>query len=187
MNISKYLFRATFFALAILLLIEGRPAFAASRTEMERDARTALSNLYATSPGARALSQKALAILVFPAITKGGLIIGGQYGDGVLFQDGKKPKYYNTTAASYGLQAGVQTFGYALFFMKQENLSYLVESDGWELGTGPSIVVADEAMATSFSSTTMREGIYAFFFKQQGLMAGLGLQGTKITEIHPNA
>ncbi len=91
--------------------------------------------------------------------------------------------YYNTVAASYGLQAGVQSFGYALFFMSDEDLGYLEDSEGWEIGSGPSVVVADSGMANSFSTTTVQEGVFAFFFDQQGLMAGLGLQGTKITKI----
>ena len=63
---------------------------------------------------------------------------------------------------------------------------YLHRSGGWELGTGPSIVVVDKGLAKSLSSTTVREGVYAFFFAQKGLMAGLSLQGSKITEITPD-
>ncbi len=69
------------------------------------------------------------------------------------------------------------------FFMSDEDLGYLEESDGWELGSGPSVVIADSGMAKSLSTTTVQEGVFAFFFSQRGLMAGLGLQGTKITKI----
>ena len=117
---------------------------------------------------------------------KGGFIVGAQLGEGALLMGGRTVGYYNTVAASYGLQAGVQKFGYALFFMDDSALGYLHRSGGWELGTGPSIVVVDKGLAKSLSTTTVREGVYAFFFAQKGLMAGLSLQGSKITEITPD-
>jgi len=110
-------------------------------------------------------------------------MVGGQYGEGALRKDGKTVGYYSSVAMSYGLQAGVQTFGYALFFMTDSALKWLDRSDGWEVGTGPSIVVLDEGMAGGMSTTTAQSDIYAFVFSQKGLMAGLGLQGTKITKI----
>ena len=87
-------------------------------------------------------------------------------------------------AGSYGLQAGAQTFGYALFFMNAGALAYLDKSDGWEVGVGPSIVVVDEGMGKSMTSTTLTQDVYAFIFSQKGLMAGLGVQGSKITKIN---
>jgi lipid-binding SYLF domain-containing protein len=91
--------------------------------------------------------------------------------------------YYNSLAGSYGLQAGVQTFGYALFFMNEAALAYLDKSDGWEIGVGPSIVVVDEGVGKSLTSTTITHDVYAFIFDQKGLMAGLGIQGSKISKI----
>jgi len=91
--------------------------------------------------------------------------------------------YYHTVQVSYGMQAGVQVFGYALFFMTDSALEYLDTSDGWEIGVGPSIVVVDEGLATSKTTATLKAEIYAFFFDQKGLMGRLGLQGTKITKI----
>jgi lipid-binding SYLF domain-containing protein len=132
------------------------------------------------------LSRQAVAILVFPEIIKAGLIIGAQRGDGVLFQGGNVAGFYNTTAASYGLQAGVQKFGYALFFMNQKALDYFYNSDGFELGGAPSLTVVDMGVARSLSTTTLQKDIYAFFFDQKGLMGGLSLQGTKITKFTPS-
>jgi len=158
-------------------------AKAASAAEIERDAKKALEDLYAKSPSAKTLGEKAIGILVFPGIVKGGFIVGGQYGEGALIKDGTTVAYYNSVAASYGLQAGLQKFGYALFFMTEPALKWLDKSDGWEIGVGPSIVVVDVGAATSITSTTAQSDIYAFFFDQKGLMAGLGLQGTKITKL----
>ena len=116
-------------------------------------------------------------------MTKAGLIVGGQYGEGVLWRDGKAVSFYITAGASVGFQAGAQEFGYALFFMKDSALKALDTAQGFEVGVGPSIVVMDKGMAVSRTTTTMQDDIYAFIFDQRGLMAGLGIQGNKITKI----
>ena len=163
--------------------ISPNPARAATAAEINRDVKSALENLYAKSPAAKTLSEKAKGILVFPGIVKGGFMVGGQYGEGALLKAGKTDGYYNTVQVSYGLQAGLQKYGYALFFMSDSSMNWLDKSDGWEIGVGPSIVVVDVGAATSKTTTTLQAEIYAFFFDQKGLMGGLGLQGTKITKI----
>jgi lipid-binding SYLF domain-containing protein len=168
---------------AIVALLAPSLALAESRAELERDAATALKNLYATNTAAKLLGQKATAVLVFPNIVKAGFMFGGQMGDGVLMRGGKPVGYYNSLAASYGLQAGVQVFGYALFFMNEPALKYLDNSDGWEIGVGPSIVVVDEGIGKSLTSTTISQDVYAFIFDRKGLMGGIGVQGSKITKI----
>jgi lipid-binding SYLF domain-containing protein len=170
---------------AASLAIAANPAEAASASQISRNASRALSKLYATHPGAAALGKRAVAILVFPTIVKAGLLIGGQTGDGALRVGGRTVGYYNISAASYGLQAGMQTFSYALFFMTDSSLKYLTESGGWAIGSGPSVVVVDRGMAKSMTSTTLSQDVYAFPFGQRGLMAGIGLEGSKITRIEP--
>jgi lipid-binding SYLF domain-containing protein len=156
---------------------------AADRNALERDARAALQKLTATVPAAKSLSGSATAVLVFPKVTKAGLGIGGQYGDGVLFKGGKAAGYYNTSGASFGLQAGAQQFGYAMFLMNDKAVSALGANEGFEVGVGPSVVVMDEGMAKTVTTTTAKDDIYAFIFGQKGLMAGVGLQGNKITRL----
>jgi lipid-binding SYLF domain-containing protein len=158
-------------------------ARAARRAELERDAARALENLYAKQDAARMLGERAKAVLLFPNIVKAGFLFGGQVGEGVLIKGGKPAGYYNSLAASYGLQAGLQVFGYALFFMNDAALAYLDRSDGWEVGVGPSLVVVDAGFARTLTTTTLRDDVYAFAFDQKGLMAGLGLQGSKITKL----
>lgn len=162
------------------------PVFAGKADNIRIDARASLEKLLTSQPGAKALSEKAVATLVFPNIIKGGFIIGGQYGDGVLFRGNTAAAYYRSFAASYGLQVGIQSFGYVLFFMTEEDINYINRSDGWEIGVGPSIVFVDEGMANALTTTTLKDGVYAFIFGQKGLMAGIGIQGTKITRIYPN-
>ncbi|MGE5849130.1 MAG: YSC84-related protein [Candidatus Methylomirabilota bacterium] len=171
-------------AMAVTPLMRPSPVMAASGAELNRDTAAALQTLYERTPAAKEVGTKAKGILVFPSIIKAGFIVGGQYGEGALRKGGKTVAYYNTVAASYGLQAGAQAFGYALFFMTDAALKYLDKSGGWEIGTGPSVVIVDEGMARALTTTTAQSEIYAFFFDQKGLMAGLGLQGSKISRIN---
>ena len=148
--------------LLIFLAVGRNSVQAASATELRREARAGLNHLYSVNSKARSIGDHAKAILVFPKIVKAGFMVGAQRGDGVLFENGCVAGYYNTSAASYGLQAGIQRFGYALFFMDDEALAYLRKSGGWEFGSGPSIVGVDEGMAKSLSTTTLGKGTYAF-------------------------
>ena len=172
-------------ALGLGTVLGARSAAAASAQQIHSAAEQALHRLYAEQPKTRELAKRAVAILVFPRIYKGGLIVGGQSGDGVLLVGGRADGYYNLSAASFGLQAGGQTFSYALFFMNDGALKYLRDSDGWSVGSGPSFVVADKGTAASLTSTTLTQDVVAVPFGQRGLMAGIGLEGSKITHIHP--
>jgi lipid-binding SYLF domain-containing protein len=172
-------------ATATISTLSAGLALAASTSEIDRNATQALSMLYATTPGAKALADRSKAILIFPSIIKGGFIVGGQFGDGALRKRGRTVSYYRSIAASYGFQAGAQSFGYVLFFMDEASMRYLNKSGGWELGTGPSLVVLDKGFGKNLSTTTMQKGVYAFIFNQKGLMGGIGIQGSKITRINP--
>ncbi len=160
-------------------------AQAADAAEIEANSKTVLATLYATTPAAKALGEKAEAVLVFPSILKAGLIIGGQGGNGALLVNGKAEAYYNIAAASYGLQVGAQEFSYVMFLMTDAAREYLDSSDGWEVGVGPTIVVVDEGISKSLTTTTAQDDVYAFIFGQKGIMAGIGVQGSKITRINP--
>ena len=169
----------------VIWAIPSGSALAANAAQLSRDAQNALQSLYAKVPAAKALGAKAQAVLVFPKVTKAGLGVGGQFGEGALIKGGKAVGYYNTAGASVGLQAGAQTFGYAMFFMTDAALQALDKADGFEVGVGPTVVVMDEGKAKTATTTTMKDDIYAFIFGQKGLMAGLGIQGNKITKINP--
>ena len=169
---------------AVLVITQGNGvARAASAAGIDADVDAALMKLYEEQPVAKMLADRAAAILVFPNMVKAGFLVGAQYGEGALLKKGKTVGYYNSVAASYGLQAGAQSFGYVLFLMTPSAVDYLNRSGGWEIGVGPSIVVVDEGVARSLTTTTLKSDVYAFIFDQKGLMAGLGLQGSKITKI----
>ncbi|WP_404420317.1 YSC84-related protein [Thalassospira australica] len=158
-------------------------AHAASVEELNTESNQSLQKLYGTHPVAQQLSKDAKAILVFPRIIKAGLVFGGAYGEGVLLEDGKIDKYYNSVSASWGLQAGAQSFGYAVFLMTDKAIDYLDKSNGWEIGVGPTVVVMDEGAAKNLSTSTLKDDAYAFIFDQEGLMLSVSIEGTKISRI----
>jgi len=162
--------------------LAGRPALSQG-SALQADAEAALKHLYATSPSAKTLGETAVGALVFPSVTRLGFIVGAQGGDGVLFQKGKVAGHYNTGAMSVGLQAGVQSYGYALFFMTDADLKYLKNTKGWSLGTGPTVVIAGAGAGKDISTLTGQQGVYGFIFDQKGLMAGMALTGQKITRL----
>ena len=72
-----------------------------------------------------------------------------------------------------------------MFFLNEKALAQLDNANGFEVGVGPSVVMVDEGMAKTTTTTTLKDDIYAFVFGQKGLMAGLGIQGNKISKIQP--
>lgn len=165
------------------LMLIAPVAAAASAEDLNRDAAQALDKLYRSNPIAADMGKRAQAILVFPNIIKAGLVFGGSYGEGVLLKNGKTSGYYNSVSASWGLQAGAQSYGYVMFLMNDKSVSYLDRSKGWEIGAGPTVVVVNEGVAKSLTSTTLTGDAYAFAFDQQGLMASLSIEGSKISAI----
>ena len=169
--------------LTIGIVSASQQASAATAAQLNAEGNAALHRLYAQSDRAVRYGRDAHAILVFPKIVKAGFIVGGQGGEGVLFIRGRPSGYYKIGAVSYGLQAGGQSFSYALFLMNDKAIDYLRKSNGWAIGSGPSVVVVDKGKAMSTTSTTLAEDVYAFPFGQKGLMAGIGLEGSKISPI----
>lgn len=178
MKPTKHIFLGS--TLAVLTLITPGTA---STDDLMSDSHRALQQLVAQNPAPAKCKSKAIAVLVFPDVMKAGFIFGAQGGQGILFVHGQPAGRYRTVAASYGLQAGVQRYGYALFLMNQKAVDWVNNTRGWEIGTGPSVVIVDKGMARSFTTDTLHSGIYAFTFDQEGLMAGLGLQGSKIIKL----
>ena len=179
----RFIQAALIFAIVAMPLMSPPQAAAATAEEINRDAAAALKKLYNTQPKAKELGSIAKGILVFPKIYKAGFVGGAAVGEGTLLIGGKPVAYYNSFEGSYGLQAGVQRFAYVLFIMKDSVLDDFQNSAGFEVGVGPSIVVVDAGVARTLTTTTAKDDIYAFIFSQKGLMAGLGLKGSKITKI----
>ena len=173
----------TVLAAAILALTGG--AASAGKESLDLASRTALSRLYAQSLRSKEFGKLAYGILVFPRIVKAGFLVGGMGGDGVLYEHGRPVAYFNISGGSYGLQAGAETYSYALFFMKKKAIDYVHRTSGWAIGSGPSVVVANKGITEAGDTTTLTQDVYAVPFGSKGLMGSLSMQGTKITPIHP--
>jgi lipid-binding SYLF domain-containing protein len=175
-------------ALLLIALVLGGSvnASAHSAAKLERLSIKALHHLYEQNAKARTLGERAVAVLVFPEVLKAGFMVAAQRGDGVLFKNGQVAGYYNMTSAGYGIQAGIQKLSYALIFMDEDSLKYLKKSDGLDIGSAPGLVMGDQGFSGSISAASFQHGIAAFIWGQQGLMGGLGLQGTKITRYTPS-
>lgn len=161
-------------------------AGAASAAQLDGASRAALNSLIERNPKAAALDSRAVAVLVFPSITKAGFMVAVHRGTGALIRGNRTLGYFETVGGSYGLQAGIQAYGYALFFLDRQSLQYLNSSRGWNVGSAPSLVVGNAGVSGSIGTMNLKKGIVAIFFNQRGLMGGLGLQGAKITQIHPS-
>jgi lipid-binding SYLF domain-containing protein len=173
-----------FAAASIVSMSAMNLASAATAEDLDKDSRQALQTLYKTEPVAETLSRTAKAVLVFPNIVKAGLVFGGSYGEGELIEGSKVVDYYNSVSGSWGLQIGAQSYGYAVFLMTDKAIRYIKETKGWELGVGPTVVVVDEGVAKNLSTSSLKDDAYAFIFSQQGLMAGVSIEGTKISRIN---
>ncbi|HEX7559518.1 MAG TPA: lipid-binding SYLF domain-containing protein, partial [Usitatibacter sp.] len=170
-------------AAVLLMGAIASPVWAATAQDLDRDAAQALQTLYKVNPAAEAVSRKAKAILVFPKIVKAGLVFGGSYGEGVLMRGSRVTDYYNSVSASWGWQAGAESYAYVVFLMNDKAVNYLSKSKGWEFGIGPTLVMVDEGVAKNLSTSTLKKDAYAFITDQQGLMASLSIEGTKISRI----
>ncbi len=185
-----YLLSSRLFALFLIigLTFGSLPAAAKERNALENDVHAAIKLLLETSPVAKELAKTAKGALVFPNIVKAGFLVGVKYGDGALVRASKIGGYYivdfyNLSSVSYGLQAGVQSFGNVMFLMTDAAVENVETREGWELAVGPSIVILDAGMAKTFSTETLKSDVYVITFNQKGLMAGLGIKGIKITKL----
>jgi len=155
-----------------------------SRADLDANSSQALNNLLRNNAAARAISKEARAVLVFPSILKAGLVFGGAYGEGELRRGSNVVGYYNSFTGSWGLQAGAQSYGYVVFLMTPNAEEYLDNTDGWEIGVGPTVVLVNAGIAENLSTSTLQDDAYAFIFDQKGLMAGVSIEGTKISKIN---
>lgn len=156
-----------------------------SKSDLAARSEVALNDLYAKNPATRQLGEKAKAILVFPDILKAGLVIGGQGGNGTMFENGRPVGYYNIAGGSFGLQAGVQQFSQAYFFNTEEALKTFRETKGFQGGVAASAVAADFGANAALTSSTMQKPVVVATWGQSGIMAGATIEGAKITEINP--
>lgn len=154
-----------------------------SAAEIEADVDFSMQKLYTSVPGSKELAAQARGVLIMPDVIKGGLIIGGSYGEGALKIGGATDSYYSVAAASIGYQIGVQSTSHALFFMTDEALQKFRRSEGWELGADAEFTVPGDGISLNLDSTTIKSPVIAVIYAQDGLLAGASLEGAKYTRI----
>ncbi len=165
------------------VLVFSSSAQAMSKTELNAKADAAVKVFYADVPAGKELARKSKAMLVFPSVLKAGLGIGGEYGEGVLYQGGKKVAYYSTAAASIGFQAGGQVKTQILLFMTDEALKNFRNSKGWKAGVDGSVAIATIGAGGALDTNTVNAPVIGFVFSNKGLMYNATIEGSKITEI----
>ena len=173
------------FLLLVVLAVPAFPssAIAASAVEIDAKSDSVLKMFYEKVGPAKELSAKAKGILIFPDVIKAGFGIGGDYGEGALRINGKTVEYYNTAAASIGLQLGAQEKAVILLFMDGKALDAFRKSDGWEAGVDGSVAVVEWGAGGSVDTTNIKDPIIGFVFGNKGLMFNLTLEGSKMSKI----
>lgn len=146
-----------------------------------------IADMNARLPFTREIAGRAVGMLMMPGIIKGGLIVGGAYGEGALRlpADGYRGSqgYYNFAAGSLGWQAGVQKTAHAIFFMTDAALDRFRTSDGWEVGADAEVTVLDTGIKAELNTTLAQRPVIAVIYSQQGLMAGASLEGAKYSRV----
>lgn len=157
-----------------------------SAARIRQNTHASLCSLYAQCPGARVLAQHAKAMLVFPDVSKAGVIVGGYGGNGAMIQKGGRVSgFYQTVGASVGPQIGGVRYGYAIFFMTSESLLTFERTNGWEVAFSPAFVIGNCGELNSLSTTSIDKNFYVVFFNHDGLMGAMNLEAARITPIKP--
>jgi lipid-binding SYLF domain-containing protein len=156
---------------------------AGSAQEINDAANATLHRFVEQNPSAEELGRKAAGVLVFPSVLKAGMLLGGQYGEGVLIVHGNAAGYYNIISASLGFQLGVQSLSIIIIFVTEEALADFQRAYGWKVGIDGSIVVVTLGAAGSIDTDSLSSPIIAFITDQEGLMYSVSLEGSKISRI----
>jgi hypothetical protein len=158
-------------------------AAVSSRTEIDAQSREALARLKEQTSAGAELASRAAGVLVFPKVLKGGLVVGGEYGEGQLRVGGVPTRYYRLASASVGFQLGVQQKSVVILFMTPESLDHFRRSKGWKAGVDASVAIATLGAGDQIDTETARKPVIAFVFSNKGLMYNLTLEGSRITPL----
>jgi lipid-binding SYLF domain-containing protein len=161
----------------------GTSGNADKRRSINADIDSTLARLYSTANGSRELVAKARGVLVFPSVIQAGFWIGGQYGEGALRVGGQTAGYYSTAGGSFGLQIGAQSKAIIFLFMTQDALDRFRNSEGWAAGVDATVAVVKIGANGNVDTSTATAPVEAFVLTNAGLMAGVSLEGTKVTRM----
>jgi lipid-binding SYLF domain-containing protein len=184
--LSRKLWRSSMWVagLAMVVVCLGTDvADAATAREIDVSVDVALENFEKDVAGSKQFMASAKGLLVFPKVIKAGVGFGGEYGEGALRIGGKTVDYYNTLAASFGLQFGAQAKTIVIVFLNEDALKEFRNSDGWKVGVDGSVAVIAIGAGTSLDSSKLNEPIVGFVLDQKGLMYNLTLEGAKFSKV----
>jgi lipid-binding SYLF domain-containing protein len=177
--------RATTCRALVLTLVAGllvgcatAPASRPEREALVTESVTALQRMSAEDPGVSALVKRGAGYAVFPTVTKGGLVVGGARGQGVLYERGRHTAYCDLTQATVGAQAGGQTFSELLVFespaaverFKAGQLAFAVDASAVALQRG--VATADVPFV---------DGVVVVVRPLTGVMAEAAIGGQQFT------
>lgn len=168
---------------AIIALFASMAALAASKAEIDASVSTAMMQFNSVNPAHRELERKAVGILVFPRVTKGGVGIAGEYGEGVLRVNHQTVGYYSVSSASVGLTLGLAKHSEVIMFMTQEALDKFTNSKGWSIGADTGVALVKVGAGGAYDTETLKKPIIGFVFGEKGLIADVSLEGTKVNSI----
>ncbi len=172
-------------SLAILALLTSTASFADSKAAIDQRVDETLKQFHALNGTHAALQQKAAGILVFPRVIKAGAGVAGEYGEGALQAKGKTVAYYSLTSASVGLTLGVAKHSELLLFMTQKSLDDFIASKGWSIGVDTGVAMVKKGAGGDYDSDTLKKSILGFVISEEGLIADVSLEGSKINKISP--
>ncbi len=176
---------------AAMLLLSGcsttplssSPKGADKKREIDDGVNATLDRLYSTVSGSHELVSKARGVLVFPSVLAAGFVVGGEYGEGALRVNGKTVDYYSTVTGSFGLQIGAQSKAIIFLFMTPQALDKFTSSKGWTAGVDASVAVIKVGANGVVDLNTATKPVSVIVMTNQGLMANLNVEGTKITKL----
>jgi lipid-binding SYLF domain-containing protein len=169
--------------LTILGLAASSACFATTKAQLTARSDRTLEHFYTMNPANRHLADKAAGILIFSRVTKGGIGVAGEYGEGVLEVNGGAVNYYSVGSASLGLTLGVGRHSEIIMFMTRDALAQFQNSQGWSVGADTAIAVVSTGAGGQYDSATLDKPIIGFVFRQKGLIGDLSFEGSKITQI----
>lgn len=156
---------------------------ATRRQAIESSVDNALATLYQQEPGSRELVSRARAVLVFPAVLEAGFIVGAARGEGALRVGGKSVSFHRTTAGSIGLQAGAQSTAMFVLFMTEDTLRNFQNSRGWTAGVDASVTMISVGASARMTTATAQQPIIGYVLSNSGLMAGVTIDGARVTRL----
>ena len=153
------------------------------RRSLDAEVDNALARLYGQVEGSKQLVERARGVLVFPSVLEAGFIVGASRGQGALRVGGQTKSYHATTSGSFGLQAGAQSTAVFLLFMTDEALARFQNSSGWTVGADASVTLLSVGASAQVTTATAQQPVIGYVLSNRGLMAGITLDGTRITRL----